>query len=66
MLVISRGAGNGVILADGRIRVTVIKVAGSKVQLGIDAPSDVSILRDELYWDSSRIPSHHTLEVSSK
>ena len=47
MLVLSRRERERIRLGDSII-VTVIRVAGEKVRLGIDAPSDVVVLRDEL------------------
>ena len=47
MLVLSRRTSERIRLGDS-IVVTVIRVAGDRVRLGIDAPSDVLVLRDEL------------------
>ena len=51
-LVISRGVGETVYIGD-YISVTVTKVAGRKAALLIDAPKDVSILREELVLEST-------------
>jgi carbon storage regulator len=47
MLVLSRRERERIKLGDS-IVVTVIRVAGDRVRLGIEAPSDVLVLRDEL------------------
>lgn len=47
MLVLSRKE-NERIRVGPSIVVTVVKVAGDKVRLGIEAPSDVLVLREEL------------------
>jgi carbon storage regulator len=47
MLVLSRKLGQSLVIGGG-ITVTVIKVKGSTVQLGIDAPKEVPIRRSEL------------------
>ncbi len=47
MLVISRKAGESLVLSDD-ITITVISVAGDKVSIGIDAPKSVKIVRQEL------------------
>lgn len=47
MLVLSRGE-REVILIGKSVRVTVVRVAGNKVSLGIDAPTDVRVLREEV------------------
>ena len=47
MLVLSRRENERIRLGDS-IMVTVIRVAGDRVRLGIEAPSDVLVLREEL------------------
>jgi len=47
MLVLSRRESERIRLGEN-IVVTVIRVSGDRVRLGIDAPRDVVILRDEL------------------
>ncbi|MBN1909311.1 MAG: carbon storage regulator [Pirellulales bacterium] len=47
MLVLSRRESERIRLGDS-IVVTVVRVAGDKVRLGIEAPLDVVVLRDEL------------------
>ena len=47
MLVLSRRESERIKLGDS-IVVTVVKVTGDRVRLGIEAPSDVLVLRSEL------------------
>ena len=47
MLVLSRREAERIRLGNS-IVVTVVRVCGDKVRLGIEAPSDVLVLRDEL------------------
>lgn len=47
MLVLSRKESERVRLGDS-IVVTIVRVAGDKVRLGIEAPPDIVVLRDEL------------------
>jgi carbon storage regulator len=47
MLVLSRKESERIRLGDSII-VTVVRVAGDKVRLGIEAPSDMIVLREEL------------------
>ena len=47
MLVLSRKQTERIRLGDS-IVVTVVRVSGDKVRLGIEAPPDVVVLRDEL------------------
>lgn len=48
MLVLSRKVGQGIRCEEAGIVVRVLGKSGSVVKLGVDAPSDVSIVRDEL------------------
>lgn len=48
MLVLSRKSGQSVVI-DGTITIHVVKVDRGRVQLGISAPSDVVIHRQEIY-----------------
>src|SRR5262245_44945512 len=50
MLVLSRKIGEKLIIGDN-ITVVVSRVAGNRVTLGIEAPSDVRIIRGELHVD---------------
>lgn len=47
MLVLSRKSGQQIKLGDG-ISVTVLRVHGDNVRLGIQAPRDMLVLREEL------------------
>lgn len=47
MLVLSRKEAQRIRLGDS-IVITVVRVSGDKVRLGIEAPPDVLVLRDEL------------------
>lgn len=48
MLVITRKIGEGLIIGEN-IRVTVVDTARDRVKIGIDAPSDIRIIRNELF-----------------
>jgi carbon storage regulator len=47
MLVLSRKLGEKIHIGND-ITLTVVSIMGNRVQLGIEAPDDVSVLRDEL------------------
>ncbi len=47
MLVLSRKEGEGIYLNDN-IKITVVEINRNQIKLGIDAPRDVSIVRDEI------------------
>ncbi len=55
MLVLSRKERERIKLGDSII-VTVVRVAGDKVRLGIEAPPEVLVLRDELEPHAVRRP----------
>jgi carbon storage regulator len=47
MLVLARKSNESLVI-DGQIRVTVVEVRGNQVRLGIEAPADISVFRQEL------------------
>jgi carbon storage regulator CsrA len=47
MLVLTRKLNERIVIGDN-IRITVVGIRGHHVRLGIEAPQDVTILRDEL------------------
>jgi len=48
MLILSRRPGESLTIGDN-IVVTVVSINGNQIRLGIDAPRDVRVLRDEIY-----------------
>ena len=48
MLVLTRKPSQSIMIGDG-VEVQVLAVAGEKVRLGITAPRDISIFRNEVY-----------------
>lgn len=49
MLVLSRKINEALVLEDGAIRIVVLSVQGDQVKLGIEAPRNVPIMREEIY-----------------
>ncbi|NNJ78616.1 MAG: carbon storage regulator [Xanthomonadales bacterium] len=47
MLVLTRSEGQSILIGDG-VKVTVVSTKGGQVRFAIDAPRDVTILREEL------------------
>src|ERR1700720_1447426 len=47
MLVLSRKVGESILISES-IRVTVVQVNNGRIRLGIDAPAEVLVLREEL------------------
>jgi carbon storage regulator len=48
MLVLTRKPGQSIMIGD-RVEIQVLSVAGEKVRLGVTAPREVSIFRNEVY-----------------
>ena len=47
MLILTRKVGESVLIGDG-IKVSILAVKGNQVRVGIDAPKDVSVHREEV------------------
>ncbi len=62
MLILSRKPGESIILGDD-VKITVVDVSGKQVRLGIDAPKDIAVYREEIYQqivDGKRHPDNTT------
>jgi carbon storage regulator len=62
MLVLSRKESQRIRLGDS-IVITIVKISGDKVRVGIDAPSNVLVLRDEL---EAHEPAAEAKEVATE
>jgi len=50
MLVLTRRPKETIIMVDGKeIKITVLSVRGDQVQLGIDAPREIAVHREEVF-----------------
>lgn len=49
MLVLTRKMGESVVIGDNEINVKVLGITGNQIRLGIDAPKEVSVHRQEIY-----------------
>ncbi len=47
MLVLSRKSNESIII-DGCIKITVVEICGNRIRLGIEAPREVGVMREEL------------------
>ena len=65
MLVLSRKTGEAIVIGDG-IKVTVTRVSGNRVTIGIDAPGDVRVLRGELVGDEEPVTSQRLPTFSDR
>jgi carbon storage regulator CsrA len=63
MLVLSRKQ-NQQIVIDGKITITVLKIRGNTVRIGIEAPDDVPVRRGELA--AQKTPSPGIIEFRNK
>jgi carbon storage regulator len=48
MLVLTRKIGEGIVIGDD-VTVTIIEIKGGNIRIGIDAPKDRKIYRQEVY-----------------
>lgn len=48
MLILTRKTGEALMIGDD-VSITVLGVKGNQVRLGIDAPKDVAVHREEIY-----------------
>ncbi|MFR0673135.1 carbon storage regulator CsrA [Enterobacterales bacterium AW_CKDN230030176-1A_HGKHYDSX7] len=48
MLILTRKAGETIVINDN-IRVTVLSVKGNQIRLGVEAPEDVPVHRQEIH-----------------
>jgi carbon storage regulator len=66
MLVLSRKRSEQIVIGP-EIRITVVKLEGNQVRIGIEAPEDLTVLRAELLresegWNPSRVGPGQTPE----
>ncbi len=49
MLVLTRSEGQRLIINDGEILIDVLEIRGNQVRLGVKAPKNITIHREEVY-----------------
>jgi carbon storage regulator len=62
MLILSRTPRETIVIG-GRIRVTVLSVKGNQVRIGIEAPKNIEVHREEIY---DRIARERTENAATK
>lgn len=66
MLVLSRKKNQKILIADGLIEIIVVDIRGDKVRLGITAPKDISVHREEVATAIRRYNEDNSDGVSSE
>jgi carbon storage regulator len=61
MLILTRRVGETLVIGDD-VNVTVLGVRGNQVRLGVNAPKEVAVHRDEIY---QRIQKENDSDISS-
>lgn len=61
MLILTRRIGETLIIGDD-VNITVLGVKGNQVRLGINAPKDVSVHREEIYLRIQQEKEGHSSE----
>ncbi len=62
MLVLSRKCGERIVIPEQGIVVTVLEVRGEQVRLGIEAPEDIPIYREEVWARIKNLTETRTTE----
>ena len=65
MLVLSRHRDESIMIGDD-IVVTIVDIRGDKVRLGINAPQDIPVHRQEVYEAIKREGSTRNMEVAAR
>lgn len=62
MLILTRKSGESLCI-DGEIRITVMRVRGNRVKIGVDAPTNTLVLRGELRATGMECPRENAVRV---
>lgn len=61
MLVLTRNIGESIIVGDKEMTITVIAVRGNQVKIGVKAPENLNVHREEIY---NRIQEHNKVKAN--
>jgi carbon storage regulator len=56
VLILTRKIDQSIVI-DGKIKIMVLGVEHDRVKIGIEAPANVAVLREELYTEKANAPS---------
>lgn len=62
MLVLSRKVGEKIVI-NGGIVITVVKIDRNQTRIGIEAPEDISVYREELLLNGKTLPEPEAADV---
>jgi len=48
MLILTRKSGQSILIGD-EIKITILEVKGNQVRIGVDAPRNIGVHREEIY-----------------
>jgi carbon storage regulator len=65
VLVVSRKIGERILIGD-KIAVTVVKLAGGAVRLGVEAPAEMAVMREELAIEIREAEEAAAVEASDR
>lgn len=49
MLILTRKPGETIVIGDATVTITILGVRGNQVRLGVEAPLEISVHREEIY-----------------
>ncbi|MDA1015112.1 MAG: carbon storage regulator [Planctomycetota bacterium] len=65
MLVLSRKPGENILIGD-QVKVTIVRITPNSVRIGIEAPKDMPIIREELDEESEEFAKKHKVPTLPK